>query len=289
MSRVPSRSHAQERRFRRAAPTFAQDAFLHTRARDELLRRLEAVQLAPVRVLDLGGGVGLGARALADLYRKAAVTLVDTSADMLEQAERRRGWWRRFDCLTADATALPLPDASIDLVFANLLLPYLTEPEALFREVRRVLRPRGYFVFSTVGAGTMEVLRSAFLRVDDTPHIVDFMDFHDVGDCLSRAGFVAPVLDADRLTITFNTLQDVCRDLRSAGARLPTECRTSLTGAKRWAAAAAAFGAGRDADGRVPVACELVYGQAWAPDPDDGHQRGVPSEVVIPLGRLKRR
>lgn len=282
-------SRAQERRLRLAAPAFAQEAFLHARAREELLRRLEPVRLTPSRILDLGGGVGVGARALADLYRKAAVTTVDTSADMREQAARLRGWWRRFDCLAADATALPLPDASIDLVFANLLLPYLSDPEALFREVRRVLRPRGYFVFSTLGAGTFETLQTAFARVDNVPHLVDFMDFHDVGDGLSRAGFVAPVLDADRLTVTYATLRDACRDLRAAGASLPVDNRKTLTGAKRWAAAAEAFAAQRDPDGRIPVACELVYGQAWAPDLEDSRSSRRSSEVVVPLASLKRR
>jgi malonyl-CoA O-methyltransferase len=277
------------RRLRRAAADFGAAAFLHAQAREELLRRLEPVKLTPKTVLDLGGGPGVAARLLADHYRKASVTLVDRSPTMLEQAARRRGWWRRFECLEADATALPLADASVDLVYANFLLPYLAEPADLFDEVRRVLKPRGYFVFSTLGAGTLEALKEVFAAVDHRPHVIEFQDFHDVGDALSRSGFVAPVLDAERLTVTYRDLKDLCRDLRVSAAPLPANARKTLTGTRRWAAATAEFARRRQADGRVPVGCELVYGQAWAPDPDAPARRTERSEVVVPLANLRRR
>jgi malonyl-CoA O-methyltransferase len=282
-------SKVAQRRIRRAAGTFAENAFLHARARDELLARLEPVKLNPARILDLGGGCGLGALALARRYRKADVILVDNSTAMVAQAERRRGWLRRYRCLQADAMGLPLADGSVDLVFANLLLPYLQDPDRLFQEVRRVLKPRGYFAFSTLGAGTLEALQAAFEVADSVPHVADFEDLHDVGDRLSRAGYVAPVLDADRITITYETLADLCRDLRSSAAGLAKSGRTTLTGVRRWRAAAAAFEAQREADGRTAVGCELVYGQAWAPDPDGAQVRRAPREVVVPLTHLGKR
>jgi malonyl-CoA O-methyltransferase len=262
---------------------------LHARARDELLARLVPVKLNPARILDLGGGCGLGALALAQRYRKAEVILVDNSTAMLAQAERRRGWLRRYQCLQADAMALPLADGSVDLVFANLLVPYLQDPDGLFREVRRVLKPRGYFVFSTLGAGTLESLKAAFAGADSVSHVTDFEDLHDVGDRLSRAGYVAPVLDADRIAVTYETLADLCRDLRSSAAGLAKSGRTTLTGVRRWRAAAAAFEALREADGRTAVGCELVYGQAWAPDLDGAPVRRTPREVIVPLAHLGKR
>jgi malonyl-CoA O-methyltransferase len=58
-----------------------------------------------------------------------------------------------------EATAVPIPDASVDLVVANMLLPNITDPSAVFAEVRRVLKPRGYFVFTTLGATTLQEVR----------------------------------------------------------------------------------------------------------------------------------
>jgi malonyl-CoA O-methyltransferase len=278
-----------ERRLKRAAPDFAQAAFLHTQARAELLRRLEPVKLEPAQILVLGGGAGLEARALADRYRKAAVTLVDASPAMLEAAGRLRGWWRRFNCVRGEASALPIPDASVDLVVANMLLPNVADPLAVLAEVRRVLKPRGYFVFTTVGATTLQEVRAAFAAVDNTPHVIEFPDFHDVGDGLTRVGFVAPVLDADRLSVTYRSLQDVCRDLRAAGASLPLDGRKTLTGRRRWRVAEAAFAGQAGPESRIAVTCEVIYGQAWCPDGDQANRAGSQREVVVPLTRLRRR
>ena len=282
-------ARARERRLSLAVERFRDEAFIQSRAREELLRRLEPVQIKPTHILDIGGGPGLSARALADRYRKATVTLVDSSPSMLRAASKARGWWRGFDCVPADAAALPVADCSVDLVFAGFLLPYLADPAAFFAQVRRVLKPRGYFVFSTVGAPTLSELRMAFSKVDAVPHVADFPDFHDVGDALTRAGFVAPVLDADRLTVTYASLADLCRDLRAAGAGSSFQGRSTLTGRHRWQAANSAFEALRNDEGRIPVTCELVYGQAWCPDGDSNRQSANSGEVVVPLSQLKRR
>lgn len=281
---------ASERRIERAIPDFATGAFLHAQARTELMRRLQPVQMSVQSILDLGGGPGLGARALVRQFPKAAVTLVDRSPSMLRAAARARGWWRKFECLEADATALPIADGSVDLVVASMLMPGLPHPEILLTEVRRVLKPRGYFVFTTLGASSLRELSTAFASADaEVPHLNDLIDFHDLGDALTRAGFVAPVLDTDRLTVTYRTLNDACRDLRAGAAPLPTTVRRSLTGRARWRAAEEAFSQGRGSDGRIPVTCELVYGQAWAPDVQDVRRPGPTREVVVPLTTLRRR
>ena len=262
----------------------------HAQARGELLRRLQPVQLKVQTILDLGGGPGLGARALVRQFPKAAVTLVDQSPEMLRAATRARGWWRKFECLEADATALPVADGSVDLVVASMLLPGLPQPEALLGEVRRVLKPRGYFAFTTLGAPSLRELAAAFASADaEVLHLLELMDFHDLGDALTRAGFVAPVLDADRLTVTYRTLRDACRDLRAGAAPLPRNGRRSLTGRGRWHAAEHAFAQGRGSDGRIPVTCELVFGQAWAPDEQTSRRSGPGREVVVPLDTLRRR
>jgi malonyl-CoA O-methyltransferase len=283
------RDRVLELRLRRAAPDFAQAAFLHAQTRTELLRRLEPVQLQPSRILDLGGGTGLAARALADRYRKASVTLVEASPALLAAAGRMRGWWRRFECVSGEASSIPLPDASVDLVVANLLLPSVPDPEAVLAEVRRVLKPRGYFAFTTLGATTLQEVRSTFAAADQASHIHEFPDFHDVGDGLTRVGFVAPVLDADRLTVTYRSLADVCRDLRAAGATPMRGGRNTLTGARRWRAAEDAFAERAGPDQRVAVTCEVIYGQAWCPDTDQLDRSRRPREVVVPLTRFRRR
>ena len=164
----------------------------------------------------------------------------------------------------------------------------LADPDGLLREARRVLRPRGHLTFSTFGPDTLQELRTAWAAVDDAPHVHAFPDMHDVGDALVRAGFTGPVVDVDRLTVTYTDLAALYRDLRGAGGgnRLAGRRRT-LTGRGRLAAVAARYEATRTADGRLPATCELVYGHAWCPDAT-APTRG-PRETVVPLSGIRRR
>ena len=274
-------------RFRRIAADFANSAFIHNRTREELLARLEPLALTPSRILDLGSGVGLGARALADRYRRASIVAVDHDAALVHAARGRVGWLRPFRRVRADAYALPFADASFDLVYSNLLLPWLPDTRRFFSEVRRVLRPRGYFTATGLGAATLMELRDAFASVESVPHVAAFPDLHDLGDALHSAGFVGPVLDADRVTVTFSSMAALVRDLRGSGAVPPAQARRGLTGRGVWSRAVAAYGLRADGDGRLPATCELVYLQGWAPDPDAPKRAGG-RETVIPLSQVRR-
>jgi malonyl-CoA O-methyltransferase len=276
------------RAFDRSAREYDACDVLGARTREVLLARLEGMPLVPSVVLDVGAGTGQATRALRDRFRKARVIGLDVSPRMLDEARRRASWLRGFDLVCADATRLPLPDASVDLVYANLVLPWLADPDALLGEAHRVLRPRGLLVFSTLGPDTLLELREAWTCVDDRPHVHAFPDMHDVGDAVVRAGFAGPVLDADRLTVTYADIRTLYRDLRGSGGgnRLAGR-QPSLTGRSRLAAVAAHYEARRNADGRLPATCEIVYGHAWRPD-GETTARG-PRETLVPLAAIRRR
>jgi malonyl-CoA O-methyltransferase len=110
---------------------------------------------------------------------------------------------------------------------------------------------------------------------------------HDVGDALARAGFADPVMDVERLTLTYPDVRALAHELRALGARNALAARRrGLTGRRRWASVERQYA--RDPDGRLPATCEVVYGQAWCPGttPPLRARRG---EVVVPLERLRRR
>ena len=271
---------------RAAASSDAVDV-VAARARAEMLSRLEGLPLTPAVVLDLGAGTGQATRALRARYKKARVLALDVSTAMLAEAHRRASWLRRFDLIRADACRLPLQDASVDLVYANLMVPWATDPDGLLAELRRVLRPRGYLTFSTLGPDTLLELREAWAAADEAPHVHPFADMHDVGDALVRAGFTGPVLDVDRLTVTYGSVDALYADLGALGARNALAVRRrTLTGAGRRRRAEAHYETRRDPAGRLPASCELIYAQAWCPD-------GAPAprgrETVVPLARLGRR
>ena len=124
---------------------------------------------------------------------------------------------RRLDraaAITGDAEHLPLRDGSIELIFANLLLPWC-DPGEVFREASRVLRNGGLLLFTTVGPDTLGEVRQAWSEVDDGLHVHGFADMHDLGDLANRAGLAEPVLDIDRLTVTYPDVGGLVSDLRA--------------------------------------------------------------------------
>jgi malonyl-CoA O-methyltransferase len=114
---------------------------LQAEVRGELLERLQYFHLEPRVILDLGCGVGSAAEQLRRRFPRARVLAMDAAYLMAREARRRQRFWRRFDCVCADARALPLAAHSLDLVFSNLMLPWCEDPAAVCTEVQRALRP----------------------------------------------------------------------------------------------------------------------------------------------------
>jgi malonyl-CoA O-methyltransferase len=279
---------AIRRAFGRASATYDAAAVLQARVRDELLARLDLLGFAPACIVDLGCGTGHGTRALRDRWRDARVLGVDHAPAMLAAARARQGWFRRFDRVCADAAHLPLREGSVDLVWSSLMLPWAADPDAVLREVRRVLAPRGYFTFSTLGPDTLRELREAWRAVDDGVHVHRFLEMHDLGDALVRAGFADPVMDVERVTLTYADLGGLVADLRATGARNAAALRPrGLGGRARRARLESAYERFRR-DGRLPATCEIVYGQAWTPG-ERPPIRGRRGEAVVPVGSIGRR
>jgi malonyl-CoA O-methyltransferase len=276
------------RSFSRAAVGYDAAAVLQARVRDELLGRLDVVRLEPAVVLDLGAGTGHASLALKRRYRRSEVVALDLALGMLRQATRRQTLLRRFRRVCADAAALPLRTASADLVLSSLMLQWCNDPDAVFRECRRVLRPGGLLSFATFGPDTLVELRRAWGAVDGHTHVNRFIDMHDLGDALVRSGLAEPVLDVERYTITYESVRDLMGDLKAIGAHNANAGRPrGLTGKGALARMTAAYEEFRR-DGRLPATYEVVYGQAWCPA---GSSRGrvTPGEVTVPVDRIGRR
>jgi malonyl-CoA O-methyltransferase len=272
--------------FHAAACDYDAVAVIQAEVRRRLLERLELFRIRPRRILDAGCGTGHGARALLQHYRRAELVALDLAPGMLRAARGRRPWLRRFDTVCGDAAALPLADASVDLVFSNLMLQWCNEPDRVFGEFRRVLRPGGLALFTSFGPDTLRELRAAWRAADGHTHVSRFIDMHDLGDALLRAGLGEPVMDMEHLTLTYPDVRSLMRDLKTMGARNATSGRSrGLTGPRRLAAVETHYERYRR-DGRLPATWEIVYGHAWAGEPRGAGQAG---EVAVPLSQIGRR
>lgn len=272
------------RSFDRAAKTYDGAAVLHAEVGVDLLERLQFVTLVPRVVLDAGAGTGRGSRALKRLYPKSLVLALDSSRHMLRVAARQQSWLRPFERVCADAELLPLRDGSVDLIVSNLMLQWCN-PDAVFAEFRRVLKPAGLLCFSAFGPDTLRELRLAWGQVDAYSHVHQFFDMHDLGDALVRNGFVAPVLDVERFTLRYLEVRNVAADLKATGAHNVTAGRAKgLTGPRKFAAMQAAYETFRH-DGRLPATYEVVFAHAWVPE---GARRGPAQPASVSLEEIKR-
>ena len=283
----PSLDPRQVRRgFRRAAASYDVADILQSEIRERLLERLSYLRLEPARVLDLGAGTGRATASLRERFPTAELLALDLVPAMLEVA-RHRTDARPDQLVCGDATSLPLPDASVDVVFSNLAVHWCRSLDAVFREVRRVLRYPGVFLFSTLGPGSYQELRAAWAAADAAIHVMPFPELTSLGDGLGRAGLTEPVVDTDSFVIRYEDLAQLAGDLRETGTANAAAGRPKgLTGKRAWQRMAAAYATFRDEDGRLPVTVEVLTGQAWAPDPAGRRRRG--GEVTIPLDQLRR-
>jgi len=267
---------AARRAFARAAPHYDQAAVLQREVAQRMAERLTYVKLKPSRILDLGCGTGADLNLLGERYPQASRIGCDFAAPMLHEAARRGVWFKRLlpmltgsrpQFTAADAVRLPLKTASVSLIWSNLMLHWVNDPAAAIKEMRRVLEVDGLLMFTTLGTDTLRELRTAFSSADAAPHVHRFLDMHDIGDMLVAAGFAVPVMDMETITLTYDSLDALLRDLKQSGAHNAlAERNRGLMGTRAWHRVITGYEAMRR-DGRLPATFEIVYGHAWNPAP----------------------
>jgi malonyl-CoA O-methyltransferase len=271
--------------FDRASGDYEKAAVLQARVGDELLERLEFFKLTPDVVVDLGAGTGRMTGELKRHYRRAQVVALDLAPGMLREARKHMSFFRRFERVCADVRRLPFTDATVDIAASNLMLQWCDDLDSAFGEVRRVLKPDGLFAFTTFGPDTLRELRAAWAAVDGYSHVNTFIDMHDIGDALVRAGLTEPVLDVERVTLTYPDVLALMRDLKVIGAHNVTAGRPrGLLGRGTLRRLEAAYESARRS-GSIPATYEVVYGAAWgsagkrAASVVEGEVRIAPSSI----------
>jgi malonyl-CoA O-methyltransferase len=275
-------TRAARRAFDRASE-FESACFIHDEARSRLFERLEVVRITPNVAVDLGCATGRGAAELAARYPAAQVLAVDSSLRMLRAAAARVGEGVRV--VGGDAAALPLRGGSVDLVLANLVLPWC-RPDRMLAEAARVLVDGGALLFATLGPDSLQEVRASFAAVDDRIHVHAAFDMHDLGDLAMAVGLAEPVLDVDRIEVTYTHVAALVRDLRAVGAvNVAGARRRSLTGRRRWGRFVERLP--HRADGRFAVTVELILGHAWGRGAV-ARRGGSTGEIRVPISRIKR-
>jgi malonyl-CoA O-methyltransferase len=267
--------------FAQAAASYDAAAVLARETGKRLAERLAYTKITPARFADIGCATGDGLRLLQAAYPQAQPLAIDFAQPMLKAVRSRMPFMKRVTSqllgggpglIQADVRQLPLADASLNLVWSNLMLHWLDDPMPALRELGRVMETGGLITFTLLGPDTLKEWREALQHVlqpqvgaGNTAIAVPlrrFPDMHDIGDMLVAAGFGDPVMDREDIVLTYATPRLLIADQRHLGVR------NRIFGALDWRSARRAFACWpRNAEGRLPVTFEVVYGQAWKAPP----------------------
>lgn len=258
--------------------------FLRREVAQRMREKLELVKINPATVLDAGCGDGADLAELQRCYPSASIIGLDAALPMLQQSARRwqesRGVMGRLWSALSSAVArsvpdpallggdfgrLPLAGQSLDLIWSNLALHWHPQPDLVFAEWRRVLKTDGLLMFSCFGPDTLKELKQAFAAVDQSPHVLPFVDMHDFGDMLVNAGFSTPVMDMEQITLTYTSTDQLLAEVRALGGNPLLSRRRGLTGKQMMRALHQQLEQLRQPDGRIALTLELVYGHAFRP------------------------
>ena len=248
--------------FDSVAERYDRHAALEQEVARRLLERCEFVRRDPQCILDLGCGTGQASAALKKKFRKARVSAVDSAMAMLALTGRRSGILRPISRVCADLSALPFSSRSIDLLFCSLAIHWSPDPAVLFGEFRRLLKPGGMLLFSTLGPATLRELRGTESPAAG-PRSGVSGDLMVVGNALVAAGFSEPVMDMEIITVRHRSIEALCRELEATGmSLLVPDWDKGPQQMKGLEFAAEDSGTG---DG-YRLSYEIIYGTAFGPE-----------------------
>ena len=236
------------------------ETFLLDRVAADLAERLGAVLRQFGVAVDLGTPTDAVRDALAD---NAAIGMLVAASALA----------RRAPAIVADEEALPLRDASLDLVVSALALQFVNDLPGALVQIRRALKPDGLFLAALLGGDTLGELRQSFAAAEAdieggvSPRVAPFADVREMGALLQRAGFALPVTDVERLTVRYSSPFILMSELRRMGAAnaLAERRRTPLR--RETLARMAEIYAQRfaDPDGKIRATFEVIWLSGWAP------------------------
>jgi malonyl-CoA O-methyltransferase len=269
--RPPTLDPVAVERWQRVAP--AASPWLHEEVAQRMLERLQWIKLQP-QVWAHWGAVrgGLQAhRQLAAIYPNARCFVVEAQQARAQAAIKNiaRPWWHAKRWAAPALRFEAPPPASVDMLWANMALHEAADPQALLAQWQQALKVGGFLMFSCLGPDTTRELRDVYQALGWPPAGHQLTDMHDWGDMLVQTGFAEPVMDMERITLTYETPQRLLQELRELGRNLHPARFPALRG-RAWKARLLQVleqQLPRQADGRLVLTFELIYGHALKAQP----------------------
>ncbi|MES2889763.1 MAG: biotin synthase [Pseudomonadota bacterium] len=291
-------AHALARRARQAQGA----CWLHAEVARRMAERLAVIRVQPERIIDWWPGWGGTGSLLTQTYPRAHLLAVEPNLDWLvrTQAALPSTWWppsrwtrRAWQwVLEADVWAHDgAPPLEVDalahggaqLLWANMMLHAVADPPALMARWHQLLTVDGFVMFSCFGPDTLRELRPLYAQQGWQAPQADFVDMHDLGDMLVHAGFADPVMDQERLTLTWPDPRALLNEVREWGGNAAPHRFGGLRTPRWQRRLMAALQTLANSEGRLPLTVEVVYGHAFKAPP----KIAVRSESTVSLEDMR--
>ena len=252
-----------------------QAPWLHEEVGTRMQERLQWIKNSPPAWAHWGpvrGGLQTHQK-VALQYPKSACYMVETQVKTAQAAIKliTPPWWTAQRWRTPTPLAQTPADGAVQLVWANMLLHMQADPLALIGQWHRALSVDGFLMFSCLGPDTLRELQALYNDLGLGPCSHTFTDMHDWGDMLVQSGFAEPVMDMERIVLTFATPARALQELRGLGRNLHPQRFAALRGrdykAYLEAAMQARWGSHEGGDGSIRLTFEVIYGHAYKPMP----------------------
>lgn len=270
-STPPTLDARAARRWQRVAPP--ETPWLHEEVARRMQARLAWLRLTPTHWAHWGPvRGGLQAQALLTRrYPHACCYLADVPdpGAVASLTGEGKPWWSPARWADTGLRVQAPPPGGVQMVWSNMQLHLCDEPLALMARWHEALDTGGVLMFSCLGPDTLRELRQLYAAVGWPPPAHEFTDMHDWGDMLLQAGFAEPVMDMERITLTWPAPAQMLGELRGLGRNLHPDRFAGLRG-RRWRGRleqALAERLARPEDGQVGLSFEIVYGHALKPAP----------------------
>lgn len=268
--RPPTLDPTAAERWQRVAPPAS--PWLHEEVALRMLDRLQWIKLQPRAWIHWGavrGGLH-GHRQLVDRYPDSACFVLEAhkTREKIAIKSIAKPWWhpRRW---VGPAVRVETPLAAVDMLWANMALHESADPQALLAQWHQSLEVGGFLMFSCLGPDTVGELRTVYEALGWPPAGHELTDMHDWGDMLVQTGFAEPVMDMERITLTYETPERLLLELRELGRNFHPARYPALR-SRAWKARllqALAQQLPRQADGRLTLTFEIIYGHALKAQP----------------------
>ena len=247
--------------------------WLHQEVARRMAERLPVILQAPERWLDWWGFTGAGADAVRAVWPQSLRSVAEPTPALQQRsrAALQAPWWawgqRRQDAAQPVWLVPEVPVGQAQMLWANLCLHASTDPVVTLAAWHRALSVDGFVMFSSFGPDTLKELRALYAEMGwPAPH-PPYTDMHDLGDMLVHGGFADPVMDQETIVLTWSSPETLLAELRGLGGHLGAQRHTGLR-TPRWRdRLLQALAQRADAQGRIALTFELVYGHAYKPAP----------------------